>query len=466
VHRRTGVYAWTVHRAGELYRLLLARRVHLLDAVLALSLTVLSNPVLKPVEWQVGGALLTDTTNDPQAAQRLLATWWAFTAVMVVGLLLQHRWPLVALALTSLGAAAHALARDPQGPQIEFFLLIDLAVPVTLYTLASRSRSRRLSAAALGVLMLAVIGVGVVNQLGLSAGPVDKKPLSPGKAVPSFELSVADIQHKVVEPGLTMLLVLALAFALGTASHARQAHLEAMEQRAADLERGQRQRIALATATERARIGRDLHDVVAHSLSVVVAQAQAALAAQHRHPERTTQAMREVITVGRESLAEMRRLVGAFGPAPDADHGLAPQVGIAALPGLVERVRAAGVPVRLTVTGPLADVPAGVDLSTYRIVQEALTNTLKHAAPGAEAGVSVTIRPDLVEVEVVDDGAGRPAGPPQEDGNGLRGIAERVHLLGGALTVGPEPGGGFAVRARLPMSSHPQRALDGTVAVR
>jgi signal transduction histidine kinase len=455
-----------VHRAGELYRWLRARRVYVLDAALALLLTVLSDPVVKPVDRLVDGRILTDMTADPQVAQRLLAGWWAWTAVMVVGLLVQHRWPLPAVALTGLGAAAHALTRDPQGPQIGFYLLIDAAVPVTLYTLASRGRSRRWPMAAAGVLMLAVIAVGVLNQLGLSAGPAGRKePYPGGKEPPRFQLSVSDVQHKVVEPALTMLLVLALAYALGTAARARRAYLHTLEQRAADLERDQRRRIALATATERARIGRDLHDVVAHSLSVVVAQAQAALAAQQRHPERTTQALREVITVGRESLAEMRRLVGAFGPAPDAEHGLAPQVGIAALPGLVERVRAAGVAVRLTISGPQADVPAGVDLSTYRIVQEALTNTLKHAGAGARAGVRVTIEPDRLDVEVVDDGAGRPAGPDTGDGNGLRGIAERVHLLGGELTVGADPGGGFAVRARLPVAPRAHRPLDSAATV-
>ena len=169
--------------------------------------------------------------------------------------------------------------------------------------------------------------------------------------------------------------------------------------------------------------------------------------------------MREVITVSRDSLSEMRRLVGAFGPEPDSDHGLAPQVGISALPALVERVQAAGIPVRLALCGAQTSLPAGVDLSAYRIVQEALTNTLKHAGAGAQASVRLTIGPECVDIEVTDAGAGRPAGPPTEHGNGLRGIAERVSLLGGTLTVGAGPGEGFAVRARLPVSpGHPARS--------
>jgi signal transduction histidine kinase len=453
-----------VHRAGELYRFLRARRVYLLDAVIALFLVLLSNPHVKTPEWNVAGKFLTDVPAGSPPADQVLAGWWAFTAVMVAGMLIQHRWPLMALALASSGAASHALVRDPSGPQVGFPLLIDFAVPITLYTLAGRGRSRRLPIAALGVLMVAVIAVGILNQVGLSAGPYGAKPA--GKGAPGYELSVSDIQQKVVEPGLTMLLALALAYALGTAARTRQAHLRTLEQHAADLEREQHQRVALATATERARIGRDLHDVVAHSLSVVVAQAQAALAAQHRHPERTTRAMREVITVGRESLAEMRRLVGAFGPAPDSDHGLAPQVGIAALPALVERVRAAGTPVHLTVTGPQTGLPAGVDLSAYRIVQEALTNTLKHAGTGVHATVHLTIDPECVDVKVTDDGVGRPAVPATERGNGLRGIAERVTLLGGTLAVEAGPGGGFTVRARLPISPAHPAPLAGIGVVR
>jgi signal transduction histidine kinase len=256
----------------------------------------------------------------------------------------------------------------------------------------------------------------------------------------------------VVEPGMTELLALALAYALGEGTRSRQAHLRTLQQRAADAEREQRQRLALAAADERARIGRDMHDVIAHSLTVIVAQAQAAIAAQHRHPQRATDAMSDVISVGRESLSEMRRLVGAFRPAPGAERDLAPSTGIGGLPALVERIQAAGLPVHVTIDGSPADLPASVDLSAYRIVQEALTNTLKHAGPGTEATVRLTLHPDHVDVQVTDDGAGPPAGQGATHGNGLRGIAERVDLLGGTLSLGPGPDGGFAMRAHLPVA--------------
>jgi signal transduction histidine kinase len=439
-------YDRAMSRAADLRRLVLARRVYVLHAAVALILVFLSVPVDRP-------------------ADLALAVWWTFTAVMVVGLLIQHRWPLPALLLASTGAAAHALGSTLYGGD-EFPTLIDFAVPITLYTLASRTRSRRISVGALAVLVVAAFAVSLINpmmaadrpaQTAGSRATVSQKSLDVAKKPTAVEqpptslVRFSPILNKFVRPGLSALLAVALAFAFGDGARTRRAHLRTLQQHAIDLEHEQQQRVALATATERARIGRELHDVTAHSLSVIVAQTQAAVAAQRRHPERATQAMREVIAVGRDSLSEMRRLIGAFEPDPSPDQTLSPQPGIAALPALVERVRAAGTPVRFEVDGPPARLPAGVDLAAYRIVQEALTNTLKHAGPGAEAGVRLAVRAEYVDVEVTDDGAGRPAAPPTGHGNGLRGIAERVNLLGGRLMIEPDPGGGFTMRARLPI---------------
>jgi signal transduction histidine kinase len=403
-------------------------RVYLFDALLASAMVLLSLPRLDPSKLD---------------GDRTVATWWGFTALLAAGLLIQHRWPLPALLLTCVGATGHQIVLDSHVPHVEFPMVIDLSVLIILYTFVSRSRSRRLSLAVLATMIAAEIAIGLANPLISAADPV-RKPKD-NAALEGIELLA--LRNKVVTPGLTVLLALALAYALGEGTRSRHAHLRTLEQHAADLEKAQVQRIALATEKERARIGRELHDVVAHSLTVIVAQAQAAIAAQQRHPERTTQALHEVITVGRESLAEMRRVVGAFGPVPEAGDGLA------ALPLLVDRVRAAGTPVDLAVDGAVGNLPAGVNLSAYRIVQEALTNTLKHAGPGAHASVRLAVRPEYVDIEVTDDGAGSPADPPASDGNGLRGIAERVHLLGGALSVGAVPGGGFAVRARLPVGA-------------
>jgi len=446
VPRRIAAYDRAMPRATDLRRFLRAGRGYLLNAAVALVLVFLSAP-----------------RGTPAVADHVVRVWWIFSAVMVAGLLIQHRWPLLALVLAIVGATAHQLAFDSTGPRVGFPTLLELAVPITLYTLASRTRSRRISMAALAVILVAELAVNIINPMIADAEVPPAPRVAVGMPTPAKGAqqpegvrptqpmaSFSEIQEKFVRPGLSVLLAVALAFALGDGQRTRRAHLRTLQQRAADLEREQHQRVALATAAERARLSRELHDVTAHGLSMIVAQAQAAMAAQRRHPERSTQAMREVVTVGRDSLSEMRRLVGAFGPSQDQD--LAPPPGIVALPALADRVRAAGTPVHLAVDGEPGDLPAVVDLSAYRIVQEALTNTVKHAGAGAEARVRLAVHTEYVDVEVTDDGAGSRAGSPTEHGNGLRGIAERVSLLGGALTVGPEPAGGFTVRARLPIA--------------
>jgi signal transduction histidine kinase len=248
-------------------------------------------------------------------------------------------------------------------------------------------------------------------------------------------------------------MVLGLAYACGVGVRNRHERLAALRRRAEDVQREHLQRLALATAAERARIAREMHDVLAHSLTVIVAQAQAAMAVRQRHPELSAGAMQEVVTVGRASLTELRQLLGVL--RSDADEGTAhaPPPGLGGLPALVDRVRAAGIPVRLDMRGTPQVLPAMQDISAYRIVQEALTNTMKHGGDGTEAVVRVRFRADGVEVEVTDDGAG-PGDSRDTGGNGLRGLAERVHLLGGRLEAGPGPEGGFRVRADLPVAGH------------
>jgi signal transduction histidine kinase len=247
------------------------------------------------------------------------------------------------------------------------------------------------------------------------------------------------------------MLVLGLALAFGDGVRSRRAHLRTLEQRAADLEREQHQRTALAAAAERARITRELHDVVAHALSVMVVQAQGGAAALRRHPDRTETALQNVIATGRTSLAEMRRLLDLVRQDPSGNPQRAPQPGVDALPELIDGVRAAGTPVTFTVEGNPVPLPLTVDLSAYRIAQEALTNTIKHSGgQGVSARVRIAYRPHEIELEVTDDGKG--PGDQAREGNGLRGIAERVAVLGGELSVGPlETRRGFRVNATLPL---------------
>jgi signal transduction histidine kinase len=207
-----------------------------------------------------------------------------------------------------------------------------------------------------------------------------------------------------------------------------------------------RQRLAEdAAAAERARIARELHDIVAHHLSVVVLHAAGARASGRADPA----TLEEIEHSGRQALAETRRLFGVL-REPDGETGRAPQPGISQLPALVGSLRAAGLEVSLSVEGDHAALPPAVNVSAYRIVQEALTNVLKHAGP-ARAEVTVSCEGSAVIIEVTDDGPGNPGPPALADGHGLAGMRERVALFGGDLRAGPGPGGGFTVRAWLPV---------------
>jgi signal transduction histidine kinase len=203
-----------------------------------------------------------------------------------------------------------------------------------------------------------------------------------------------------------------------------------------------------AVDDERGRITRELHDVLAHSVSVMTVQASAVRRLLRPEQEREREALMTVEETGRQALAEMRRLVGIM--RDDAEPAArAPQPGLGTLPELVEQVRQSGLPVELTVEGTPVKLPAGVDLSAYRIVQEALTNTLKHAGP-AHAWVAVRYAGEDVEIEVANDGMTN--GENDGGGHGLVGMRERVALCGGELQSGPRPGGGFRIAARLPVA--------------
>jgi signal transduction histidine kinase len=415
-------------------------RRYLLDVALALALVVAS--LLTGAAFFLGGpgsGKLTMAYGSPDAWQRAVQVWWLLSVLCVAGLVVQHRWPLLGVVLAGLGAGGHLLNQH-LGP-----LALDLAVPITVYTLTTLVRRRRT-----GWLAVTVMGAG--SYLTTLAGEyaVDRAamPYLGAKTVVAAASLGIDQYLSAGKATLGTLLVLVLSFAIGTATRNRRAHLHTLEQRTADLEREQDQRAALATAAERARITRELHDIVAHGLSVMVVQAQGAAAAQERHPERTAAALRDIIATGRASLAEMRRLLGVVREHPQ----LAPQPGIATLPALVDQVRAAGTPVRLDIEGEPVPLPAGVDLSAYRVVQEALTNTLKHAGPGAQATVRLRFAPDRLEIEVDDDGTGVST---VDGGNGLRGIAERVNMLHGELAAEPGPEGGFRVRVHLPIEVTP-----------
>ena len=228
--------------------------------------------------------------------------------------------------------------------------------------------------------------------------------------------------------------------------------LRIRRERAAQLERERAAEARRAIAEERTRIARELHDVVAHRVSLMTVQAGAAKTVADDDPESASQAMHEVEKAGRQALDELRHLLGVLRPEAGGE-ALGPQSGLADVARLVDRYRAAGLDVSLTMEGPQLDLPARVDLSAYRIVQEALTNALKHAGPGARAEVRLSTGGRHVTIEVFDNGRGATILPGS--GHGIVGMRERALLLGGSLHVGPRPGGGFQVVARLPIEGGP-----------
>jgi signal transduction histidine kinase len=260
-------------------------------------------------------------------------------------------------------------------------------------------------------------------------------------------VSVAAIVYRQTVPAgaiVFMFIFAAATWAIGRAIGLWGRRAADLEERADELQRAH----AEAVAGERATIARELHDVIAHSVSVMTVQAGAARLLFDDDPSRAKESLLAVEETGRQALAEMRRLLGIL--RGDAQEGrLAPQPGIADLDALVEQVRSAGLPVDVLVEGKPRALPPGVDLAAYRVVQEALTNTLKHAG-AARAEVLIRYSETALELAVTNDGHVRRNG---RGGHGLIGMRERVTLYGGELHAGPRSGGGYAVRATLPLDT-------------
>lgn len=247
------------------------------------------------------------------------------------------------------------------------------------------------------------------------------------------------------------LLVLTTAWILGDRQRTRRAYTSELEDRAARLEQEREDRARLAVAEERSRIARELYDVVAHSVSAMVVQAAAARRTLDRNPALAGESLGQVEVTGRQVLGEMRRLLGLLPPNGDGPE-LAPQPGVAQLDEVVDRIRAAGLEVVVTIEGRPRPLPSGIDLSVHRIVEEALTNVLEHAGPVTRASVSLSYDVRALRLEVADDGRGPVPGTMTDNaGHGLVSVRERVAVLGGSLHVGARPGGGFVVRAVLPL---------------
>ncbi|MES5819679.1 sensor histidine kinase [Streptomyces sp. RG80] len=249
----------------------------------------------------------------------------------------------------------------------------------------------------------------------------------------------------------------ALAWVLGDSMRTRRAYFAQLEERASRLEKEREAQAKVAVAAERARIARELHDVVAHNVSVMVVQADGAAYVLDTAPDQAKKALETISSTGRQALAEMRRLLGVLRTGEHQEVGeYVPQPDVDQIDDLVEQCRTSGLPVDFKVEGTPRPLPSGVELTAYRIVQEALTNTRKHGGPNAGASVRLVYFDDGLGLLVEDDGKGAPhelyeEGGTDGQGHGLIGMRERVGMVGGTLDAGPRPGGGFRISALLPL---------------
>ncbi|GAA5019727.1 sensor histidine kinase [Terrabacter aeriphilus] len=357
---------------------------------------------------------------------------WAIVGASSLALIWRRSHPAAAFAVVSLALALRVVPTSNLLPG-------DMAFLVALYSLAAYDRRRGVRLAGLGVAALGSAIAGV--RFTATAGRM------PGAAEFVFTF-------------LACAAASVAAWALGDLKRARLQRLADLQDRAERMEREREQALLLAAQQERAAIAREMHDVVAHALSVIVVQADGAAYAATRRPEgalaRSVGALETIGATARDALGETRRLVGVLRD-PDSGLELAPTGGVTQLDDLVAGVRAAGVPVTLTVRGAERARPVGLDLAAYRVVQESLTNVIKHAGAGASARVDVEqderrlrilVRDDGIGVRSVDDGRG----------HGLAGMRERVAVHGGTLTAGPGAGGGYEVLATMPAPFTAERA--------
>ncbi|MFI7607629.1 sensor histidine kinase [Micromonospora sp. NPDC049366] len=369
--------------------------------------------------------LLTPRELWPRGLPAMLG--WSALSALPVALRRVAPWPAVGVAVATLAVPVlTGTGTTAQG----------LAFAVLTYTVAAR-RPARSAALAAALLWLPVV------VASLLAPPDGAVAVAPGYLV------------------LNNLLVGLLSYAVGRIAHARRAATRALRERARVAEERQRALAAQAVADERRRIARELHDVVAHHVSVMGVLATGARRVLRRDPDAAEEVIGTVEETGRAALRELRRLLDVLRTDTEPVDDLAPQPGLAGIDALTEQVREAGLPVTLHVEGTPGVLEEGVALAVYRIVQEALTNALKHAGT-ATAEVRLTHGPTALEVEVTDTGRGpRPDG--ERVGHGLVGMRERVALYGGVLRTGARAGGGFRVYARIPVEVQPGPVPAGPV---
>ncbi|MFD8977599.1 MULTISPECIES: sensor histidine kinase [Streptomyces] len=378
--------------------------------------------------WAVvllGFSLLWVATTYPAVGQPV--AYGVVAALFSLVVALRRRAPEKMLLLTvGLGIVQLAFDLTP--------FMADFAMLVIIFTVAAHDGPRWAS-------RLALVG-------GLSASTLSQLRWN----TENLDSAAAKIFFTVI-----MTVPFALAWVLGDSLRTRRAYFAQLEERASRLEQEREAQAKVAVAAERARIARELHDVVAHNVSVMVVQADGAAYVMDSSPETAKQALETISTTGRQALAEMRRLLGILRTGEHQEAGeYVPQPDVGQIEDLVEQVRGAGLTVDFAIEGSPRPLPSGVELTAYRIVQEALTNTRKHGGPDVGASVRLVYFDDGLGLLVEDDGRGAPQemyedGGADGRGHGLIGMRERVGMVGGTLDAGPRPGGGFRISALLPL---------------
>ena len=375
----------------------------------------------------------------------------------------RHPWwsdSALAAALTVIAVGSTVVARTRYG-----FAVPVLAAIVTLFTTVPIALRRYRPLAVLAITVTAETlllifepgagaPVGVIVALYTVAAYCERRVSIRAAACVAIPITIGVTVNNGVVAGRVIpeLAVFAIAWVVGDNMRTRRAYLAELEARAARLEREREEKAERAVIDERTRIARELHDVIAHNVSVMVVQASAGEQVFDEDPERARESLAAVSSIGRAALTELRRLLGVIRAEDDrgGEPSYTPQPGIEYLDELVRQVREAGLLVELSVIGEPRQLPEGVGLCAYRIVQEALTNTLKHAH-ASSARVNVRYVGDALELQVVDDGRGSSAVNGETGGHGLIGMRERVALFGGELTASARGGTGYEVRARLPL---------------
>ena len=377
------------------------------DAVLALAITAV-------LLYGAYGEAHPSTTAYFKAGQHLPYTpapALILVAVATLVLAWRRRWPVAVLGVSVAAATIYTLLGYVNGAVL-------VAPMIALYTVAARSGVRRAVAYGLGTLVVLGAASIAVNPLGRFGGGVDILPF-----------------------------MVAVVVVAGIAVANRQAYVASIRDRAEQDARRQ-------VDEERLRIARELHDVVAHTMATINVQAGVAAHVLPTHPEAAAESLLAIKAASKEGLRELRAILNVLRQADDADP-TQPAPGTAQLEALIAGARQAGLETTLAVTGAPVPLPGTVDLAAYRIVQESLTNTIRHAGP-ATAAVSLSYHGDELRIDVTDTGLGPPADPAASSGgHGLAGMRERAAAVGGTVETGPGPGGGFRVAARLPLPGPP-----------